>query len=583
MKIDNMKVYKLACCLFVLNLVGCSNEDPNLDIITDTGIVSEIECYTEGQDRAVSRTYYEIDNATNMYVSKWDKDDQIAVCFDGSDVARQFNLHKGERTGSAVFYGPVPDNYSSISAVYPFSIYKGRSSSSVEVDMPSTINYDEDKVLCGAMPMYARSTIGSLNFYNLMAVIKISVQGSGLLKSISISSVDGIGMSGNGHIVFDGDNIPLLEMDDRYTDITINISMFLSSAPQELFLPIPAATYWNGLKLEFAFEGKNESRVINGPLSFERSVMRAVKPYEINIPFDFDKYQTKDDEIWYKSKAKQSLLDDCDLGTALVAHSFSDTYQLGIIKADSPIKKIGGPLFQSPKNVSFVKLPSTIQEIAMNGLAHTSIEEFVAPACLRILGVDAFLNCGELRKVIMNNGLESIGQEVFGDCPNIEYVFLPKTLCTIGAYAFRQSTENLDQWDGDCPLIDEDRHSLYSNSAYGLFTEDPVVVDVVAGCNLTEYRIPNQALFLQNYALFGCKKAKKLIIHENFIYFGLEVFMALDELETIICYAQTPPGFDSDEALVVKKLKEIRVPENSIEAYKKAFGWKNFADIIVPI
>jgi hypothetical protein len=582
LKIDKeMRVYKFIILLAISVLTACSSDEPTLDLADDNSKAGEIECNIESRNSAMSRTYYESGSIPSVYYAKWDKEDQIAMCFDGDEEARRFNLLKGENSTSAVFYGQIPSTYSKVSAVYPFDIFKEQTSNSIEVVIPSKIKYNAKKILSGAMPMFAQGTAGALNFYNLMGVIKISVRGSGLLRNITISSVDGHGMSGNGSVILDENNMPRLLMKDEKGSLTINTgAMLLSMDSTNLFLPIPAITYENGLKLDFEFEGRTETRILNGTLHFERSVMRAVKPYDINVPFDFDNYKTRNNEIWYKSNVIQPLSDESDLGVSVISNSFSVNNQLGVIATESAIAKIGGPLFESPQTVTYVKLPNTIQEIAMNGLKNTSIEFFEAPKVLKTLGVDALLGCAKLKKIILNDGLESLGLDVFGDCPNLEYVFIPKTVKTIGAYSFRCSTEKLDHWDGDCPLIDNDKHALYANSAYGMTQEKPDMIDIVAGCNLTEYKLPDQAMFTQNYALSGCKKLKKLILHENFKSFGLDVFNSLNELETIVSYAITPPSFNPDEVFESKSLKEVYVPQNSIELYRNADGWKNFSDLI---
>ncbi len=563
--------------------MGCGSDEPVVNTIGASSEMGEIECDIDNQYSS-SRAYYEKGSASNIYCAKWDKGDQIAMCFDGSDVVRRFNLLKGENSPSATFYGPVPDTYRKILAVYPFDIYKCQTSNSIEVCLPSTINYNAQKVLCGAMPMFAQGTAGALNFYNLMGVLKISVEGNGLLKSISISSIDGYGMSGSGHITVDENNIPSLSFDDNGSIIKINIgALFLSTSAVDIFLPIPAATYESGLKLDFELEGKIETRELRGPLHFDRSVMRTVKPNTINVPFNFANYENKDNEIWYESSVQQSVPNEFDLGVSIISNSFSSYKHLGVITTESPVVKIGGPLFQSPQSVTFVKLPNSVQEIAVNGFKGTSIESFEAPQNLRILGTDAFLGCSKLKRIVLNDGLESLGLDVFGDCPNLESVFIPKSVRIIGAYSFRGSTAHLDHWDGDCPLIDDDRHALYANSAYGMVSEDPIDIDIIAGCNLIEYSIPERALFTQNCAFEGLKNLKKLIIHENFRGFGLVGFISLNSLETIICYATTPPEFNPDENFETKCLKEVRVPQSSIEEYKKADGWKHFADKIVSL
>lgn len=584
----DMMSIKTIGCMTMLVMTACVSEDEVYNEITEANSrIGEIVCNTEGKGADSSRTYYEAGAPYNVYYAKWGEGDRLAICFNGEEQARQFSISDGANSMSAVFTGTVPEAYDDVMAVYPYDIYKSRTQNKIDVKLPSTICYTDKKMLCDAMPMMAHGSTGVLNFYNLTGVLEISLQGKGLLKSVTISSVDGYGLSGNGHIELDKNNIPSLTMDKSGESLTINTgAIFLSEYPLELFLPIPAATYENGLKLEFNIAGGTETRVLGSKLRFERSELRAAKPvdpYIINIPFDFDSYTPADNEIWYTSKDSQQALNEINMGSRIVTQSFDSRERLGVVTTKSTIEKITGPLFASPKSVTFVKLPETVQEIGQDAMEETFIREFVAPRSLKMLGTDAFNLCANLRRVVLNEGFESLGAEAFGGCPLIEYVYLPKTLKTISVYSFMGSTERLDHWDGDCPLIDEDRHALYSNTGYGMVSKDPTQIDVVAGCNLTSYSIPEQALYTQNYAMSGLKNLKRLIVHENFIDFGLALFVGMPELETIVCFGATPPRFDSDENFKADKLKEILVPEESVEVYKNSKGWKNFADKIKAI
>lgn len=579
-----MKTFKSMMFIFLICTIGCSNDE--LIQCSDELAYKEgeIECQIFDGNSPVSRSYYLHTSGANVFTAKWSSGDEIAICFDEAEDVRQFKLLRGENSSSATFYGPIPDKYNKSLAIYPYTIFKARTSNTIEVSLPSEINYDTNKILSGAMPMYAQNVGDVLSFYNLMSVIKISITGNGLLNSVTVSSNDGYSLSGDGHITVDEDGIPELHLGMKNDCVRINLgSVFLSNKPTELFIPIPALRFDNGLKIDFMFQDIIKTKELEGALNFERSVMRSVKPYELNATFDFDNYETKDNEIWYRALTQLQPSSETNLGFPIITNSYSAEYNLGVYTAQSEIVKISGPIFKSPKYVSFVKLPNSVQEIAMDGFKETSILCFDAPEKLRILGTDAFLGCSKLKRVVLNKGIESLGLEAFGDCPSLEYVYLPKTLQTIGAYSFRGSTSNMDHWEGDCPLIDEDRHTLYANSAYGMVQEQLIQIDNVAGCNLTEYIIPENALFTQNYALSGLKNLKRLVIHDKFLAFGLEVFSVLKKLETIVCYSDNPPSFNPDETFTSSSLKEIKVPKGSIDKYKKADGWKEFSDIIMAI
>lgn len=581
-KINNcMRPHNYIILSILTILTACDKETLDFQKQEDISNMGEIVCLLEPGRASASRTYYDYSNDAGIYRAKWADGDQIAICFDAAATAGKFTLISGADNTEATFYGPVPDNYTGMTAVYPYQIFKKNTSSGITVSLPSIISHNSRQILSDAMPLFAQGKAGALNFYNLTAVIKISVKGDGLLKSVTISSPDGVSLSGTGNITPDQNGMPILTMDATDNDLTVNAgAIFLSDKVQDIYIPVPATNYQGGLILDFCFEGKSETRILQGPLNFERAMLRAVRPYDINVPFDFDAYTPENNEIWYKSDYEMEIMEESGLDKSLVSHSYSKKNRMGVITTDSPVTKIEGQIFLYPGSVTYIKLPDTVQEISMDGLKGMAFDSFASPADLRIIGTDAFLGCHNLKRLILNEGLESIGLEAFGDCPSLEYVYIPKSVNTIAAYSFRGSTSKLDHWDGECALIDKDRHTLYGNTAYGYVSESCSQIDAIAGCNLTEYTIPDQALFTQNYAFSGLRNLKRLVIHKDFKSFGLEVFKSMQKLEVIECLAPVPPTFDPDENFNAPNLKEIRVPQGNVETYKQAPGWSHFADII---
>lgn len=587
-----MKAIKIFGIAALLCLTACNAEDIN-NITTKTATKEgEIICTTE-HSVPVSRAYFENASA-GLYTAKWAEEDQLALSFDHSESMRIFTLHSGANSPSATFHGPLPDSYSSIEAIYPSSVFNGRNSEGIEVYLPSSINYIYGKMLAGTMPMYASGTANTLNFYNLASVIKLSVTGQGLLKRVRLLAPDGSILSGKGTVSRDSDGIPTLTMTDGKAEITVEMgSTLLNSTITDIFIPIPACTYENGLTITFEFEGKTEGRDLKGPLHFERSIMRPVAPYQMAVPFDLSKYERQDNEIWYRTSVKQGIKDDADFGSKMLSHSYNAEMGLGLISTESPIVRIEVPFLDFPEEVTAIYLPETLQEIGVEVFAKFGIEEFTAPPNLKLIGLDGFYKCHNLKRVKLNDGIESIGLECFGDCPNLEYVYLPKSLEIIGAYAFRESTGHLDHWEGDCIHIDPDRHTLYATTAYGIVNTSHIQIDVVAGCNLREYTIPQNVIYLQNYVFSGLVELRKLIAHENVENFAGWIFgREKSKVETIICYAPAPPKIEiaqeADEngilrPIAMNSLIEILVPKESIELYRKSEYWAPVSDKFKPL
>ena len=87
--------------------------------------------------------------------------------------------------------------------------------------------------------------------------------------------------------------------------------------------------------------------------------------------------------------------------------------------------------FSSFEDLCEVVFPDSVVDIAEFALTRTSVEEFVAPASLRVIREKAFYRCIDLERVVLNDGLEEIGGEAFA-VTAIDRLELPRTMERIG-------------------------------------------------------------------------------------------------------------------------------------------------------
>jgi len=96
------------------------------------------------------------------------------------------------------------------------------------------------------------------------------------------------------------------------------------------------------------------------------------------------------------------------------------------------------------ENDSAVTIPEGITHISMGHLGnfdnHDEITEIVFPSTLKSTGMHTFSRLKNLRKVVMNEGLESISQSAFYGCPLPE-IYIPHTINRIDSGVFNKITE----------------------------------------------------------------------------------------------------------------------------------------------
>ena len=161
------------------------------------------------------------------------------------------------------------------------------------------------------------------------------------------------------------------------------------------------------------------------------------------------------------------------------------------------------------------------------------------PNSVTYIGYDAFYGCSGLTSVTIGNSVTSIGNSAFRECSELTSVTIPSSVTSIGDYAF-------------------------------------------SGCSgLTSITIPNSVTYIGDYAFRGCSGLTSVTIPNSVTSIGREAFSGCSGLTSIHCLSSTPPevssyAFDSN----TRQNATLYVPKGSIKAYKAAYGWEYFKNIV---
>ncbi len=94
-------------------------------------------------------------------------------------------------------------------------------------------------------------------------------------------------------------------------------------------------------------------------------------------------------------------------------------------------------LFQEQPLIK-LEIPDTVTELGRNQFYQMGdLTEVVLPGSIPY--IRSFGQCDSLKKVIMKEGVQTIGEFAFSFCPQLETVFLPRSLKRIDDYAFSKS------------------------------------------------------------------------------------------------------------------------------------------------
>ena len=164
----------------------------------------------------------------------------------------------------------------------------------------------------------------------------------------------------------------------------------------------------------------------------------------------------------------------------------------------------------------------------------------------------------DLTRVIIGNGVTTIGEAAFRSCSHLTSVNIPNSVTTIGGWAFSICS------------------SLTSVTIPNSVTT--IGDNAFMGCSsLTSVTIPNSVTEIGSDAFSKCTNLQKVNIGNSVKTIGIAAFNNCTSITQISSEAVVPPTCESNVFDDINKSKcKLIVPKNSLDAYKQADQWKDF-------
>ena len=235
--------------------------------------------------------------------------------------------------------------------------------------------------------------------------------------------------------------------------------------------------------------------------------------------------------------------------SAFGANILSNVYEngKGTITFDGPVTTIGEHAFRNCTSLTSVTIPDSVTSIGNYAFRNcTSLTSVTIPESVTSIGYYAFEYCTSLTSVTIPNSVTEIGKALFSGCASLKSIY--------GKFA------------------SEDNHCLIVNGVLNSF----------APAGLTSYIIPNSVTSIGDYAFRNCTSLTSVTIPNNVTSIGDYAFYFCSKLAEVYCKPTTPPTlggssvFDSNASD-----RKIYVPSASVNAYKTATNWSEYADRIV--
>ena len=234
------------------------------------------------------------------------------------------------------------------------------------------------------------------------------------------------------------------------------------------------------------------------------------------------------------------------------------------ILSESEANAIRAVNIDSKKNIYSVKGIEYFVNLesfqAYNAIALRTLD-FSKNTNLRTIKEQALYKCHGLESVILPSTITTIEDDAFHECPKLASINIPNGVKSIGSYAFA----------GDLQLSEIALPQSIETIGKNAF----------AATGLLSLVLPEGITSTSDYLCFNCQKLTVSILPTTVTSIGYRSFDECNALVEIHCKATTPPTLEQYAFEATVNGRKIFVPQGSVEAYKTAEGWSNFADQII--
>ena len=311
--------------------------------------------------------------------------------------------------------------------------------------------------------------------------------------------------------------------------------------------------------------------------------------------------------------------------TEIGVGAFDRCSSLTNITIPDSITKIGESAFSGCSSLTSITIPDGVTEIGESAFSGcSSLQEFnskfasadnhciifdgvlkcFAPAGLfeysipeNVTSIEryAFLNCSTLQKITLSKNITSIGFGAFEMCTGELIV----NCNNIQISSYNNKFTKLTFGDNVTSISDSAFTSFYNLTSViipssvtniGKFAFMDCTGELVVNCNIPEYAftsskftkvtIGDTVTRIGQYAFEHCSKLENVTIHENVSSIGQYAFNGCSALTSFYCKSLTPPTLGYNVFGSNPSDRKFYVPTTSVEAYKHATNWSNYASSI---
>ena len=213
----------------------------------------------------------------------------------------------------------------------------------------------------------------------------------------------------------------------------------------------------------------------------------------------------------------------------------------GSVTIPDGVTSIGDGTFVNCTSLTSVVIPDSVMNIGQNAFyGCTGLTSVIIPDSVTSIGDQAFIRCTNLTSIVIPNSVTSIGRNAFSDCSSLTSVTIPDGVTSIEYGTFNKCTSLTS-----VTIPDGVTSIGYATFAYCT--------------SLTSVTIPSSVKSIGDWAFYSCT--------------GFTSITVLPEM----------PPTGGNRMFDNTKNSPIYVPAGSVDAYKSAQYWSNYANRIYPL
>ena len=180
------------------------------------------------------------------------------------------------------------------------------------------------------------------------------------------------------------------------------------------------------------------------------------------------------------------------------------------------------------------------------------------------IGNSTFMTCIDLTSIFIPDSVTSIGANAFSSCSSLTSIDIPSGVTSIGQFAFYNCT-NLSSIDIPNGVTSIDDYTFRDCSS------------------LTSCTIGSGVTSIGTSAFTSCSSMISIVIPDSVTSIGDYTFYNCRSLRSITVEAAVPPELANPSAFANTSNCPIYVPSASVETYRSASGWSDYASRIQAI